>query len=314
MIQTYRASRVSHFQTYSVVSHQQLLHDVLKNMQMSIAAHPQQTIDICKAPCSGYHVGWIALQCLDLISGLSSERAWIAQDLRRLHATHPLQNCLIVGSADFGILSILHEALGAAIQDIEVTVSDRCHTPLELCQKYASHFGFRIHVQQGDLLDMDCSRRYDLIIGHSILSFLNPSMHAKWVAQLGSCLARQGVLILYQSIRVGYDDHILQYDRAEIVSLIAHAQILVQTGGEREGLLTMAEASDIVEAFCAAKKTFALTSSSDIENAFRQAQLTVESHMMLDSKTSNHKEATPRTHFQKFAFMGSPVKLNSGSL
>lgn len=254
---------------------------------------------LCGNTCLGYHRGWMLLQHLGLISGLANERGYIVESIRELDCRRPLDRVLIAGSADFGLLSVLHEALGEGIARPVIVIADRCDTPLDLCLRYADRMGFQVQVDRRDLLEDPVPGAFDLVMMHSLLSFCPPERRSMLLAALGAPLAPGGTLLAYQSIRPSPSPVVLAYSDEEVEALVGRAR------DAQAGL-----PADLVEAhvraFCRAKTTVSVESVESVSAAIAAAGLVqTDCRLMLDSAHSRHKAATPRSHFLKYEFRAS---------
>ena len=249
-----------------------------------------------------YHAGWIALQALGLISGLALERKHMVADLRATASKRMLGDILIAGCADFGLLSVVHQALGAAIGSTRITVVDRCAYPLRLCQQYAQSAGFAINTLQADLCDLADNPVHDMVLGHSILSFFSTAQRGHLTRRLVSQLNPTGVLALYQSIRPGQPHAVLAYSTAETQNLCDEAVAAVPHHPElcRVGLDRW---RDMVAAFCDAKHTFAVASAEETAALLQTYGLQVLVKPMFDSTHTTHRAATPQSAYKKVVFL-----------
>jgi hypothetical protein len=256
----------------------------------------------CAGDCVGYHRGWLLLQHLGLISGLSSERGFIVEAIRAVAAQRPVRTVQIAGCADFGLLSVLHEALGDAIDDVSITVRDRCDTPLALCRLYAAHGGFDIACEQGDLMSGPASGRVDLVLAHSLLSFCTAQERGRLLARLAAQLTADGTLLLYQSVRPSAASALLAYGEAETAAMVGRA---LDEGRDRIAAAqwSRAEVEGFVRGFCDAKKTWAVPSAASvIADAEAQGLVLRGCRLLLDSASSSHRAATPAMRHLKYEF------------
>ena len=251
----------------------------------------------CGSDCAGYHRGWMLLQHLGLISGLSSERGFIVEAIRGLARQRPLRAVLIAGCADFGLLSVLHEALGDATQQVRVIVRDRCETPLALCRSYAQAMGFEIHTERQDLVSAPANGAHDLVLMHSLLSFCAPAERGDLLARLASQLGKAGTLLAYQSIRPAPAATPLAYDDDEVSSMVMRAVL------EGDPEIDAAQITRFVQAFCQAKKTMSVPSiASVVADAETRGLMLLACRLLFDSASSSHRAATPASHHLKYEF------------
>ena len=257
----------------------------------------------CDPVCRGYHTGWLVLQSLQIISGLSYEREEMVRNLRRRHAARPISSLLIAGSADFGILSVVHEALGSDITTTPVAILDRCQTPLVLCELYSQRMGFAVETVKADLMYWSEPRQFDVILGHSILSFIAPEQRRAFIASLASHLALEGTLMIYQSIRPALGNAPLKFGPEETQQWIEAARKAWETAGERFSWLRKELLENVVAEFCGAKHTHAVASTSELAAIFRDAGLKSELRKLFDSST-RHRAATPSSVYENYVICG----------
>ncbi|NHZ41985.1 hypothetical protein [Massilia aquatica] len=256
---------------------------------------------------SAYHSGWVVLQLLGVISGLSSERAQIVRHLRQLARARPLASVCIAGSADCGLLSVLHEALGDGIAALEVRIADRSPVPLALCRRYAGAMGFALTPELSDLrLAADAAApRADLVLAHSLLSFIAPGERAALFGQLAARLAPSGSLLLYQSVRAQHGPAPLAYAPEQVERMVGASLAAQRTPALRLALLGEPELEHIVRAFCAAKVTHAVASSEELAAAARAAGLDpVRCERLSARALEGHRPATPDSRYVKWMVQG----------
>lgn len=281
---------------YSPRRHAEIIAEVSSALTSSgAAAHLR-----CQGACLGYHRGWVLLQRLGLISGLASERGFMVAAIRALSAERPLGSVLIACCADFGLLSVVHEALGAAIAATRIMVLDRCETPLGLNHDYAARLGFEIECRQCDLLRDPPPSSFDLVLMHSLLSFCPPEDRGMLMAGLAAPLAGVGAMLVYQSIRPALGSMILAYGEDEIAALVRRARMHC---GEAAAVIGLSEdeIADHIRAFCRAKTTFAVPSLASIVKEAESRGLAVRhSRLLFDSRSSAHRAATPDSYYLKY--------------
>lgn len=260
----------------------------------------------CEGSCLGYHRGWVLLQHLGIISGLSSERRYIVDAIREVSAQKPIKSVLVAGCADFGLLSVVHEALANEIASVQITAIDRCETPLRLCRLYAERMDFEVSCRSCDLLLDSPPGGFDLVLMHSLMSFCPPDARGRLMEKLAASLAPFGVLLCYQSIRPGVTPVTLAYEEAEIAALIHRMESECSAIIAAAGLLEHVVA-DHIRAFCHAKKTVSVPSLAGLVGDAEAHGLTVRScRLLFDSRSSGHRAATPESYYLKYQLKLQP--------
>jgi len=293
-------------QPYSRAAHQDLLREA--TLSLTRAASPAGcSLLRCEGTCEGYHRGWVLLQYLGLISGLALERDCIVPSLAARLREKQARKILIAGCADFGILSMLHEAAREAVSNLHIEVVDLCETPLALCDLYAAKMGFQLSTMRANVVDEELELgRYDLIITHSLLSFVQPASRPALLTRLGSLLCETGTLLVYQSIREGPTPSPLHYEDAEIVAIIRRAS--TESADKLDAIeMPIEMAASYIEAFCRAKQTYSVTGIEAIIADAAGALVPDSIRETLDSRTATHIPATTRSHFSKVEIAFSPT-------
>lgn len=147
--------------------------------------------------CRNYHVTTPALRALG-ISGIGVEFAWDSQFDVLLRAIHGRTSVrwLAAGAADAGVPALIR-SLADATPGVahDVTVVDRCETPLALCRAYAEGEGMPIEAIHGDLRDFRRDRAFDVVLMHFTTIFFAEDEVAPFLQHVGTWLAPGGILV-----------------------------------------------------------------------------------------------------------------------
>jgi hypothetical protein len=153
--------------------------------------------------CAWYHGSWQTLRLLGVVSTLTHQAEYYIAALRPLIASGDFKRVFLSGSADYGLLSVIFDAFEQQGVRPEVTVVDRCSTPLRLCEWYAGRYGYAIETHQSDLGDFRAERPYDLVCVHSLLSCIPSERHADIVKTWRSLLRPGGIVMMANTIYPG---------------------------------------------------------------------------------------------------------------
>ena len=77
----------------------------------------------------------------------------------------------------------------------QITIADRCATPLASCQSFALAQQFTIETWQVNLLQLDSANRFDAVIVHGLLPFFDADEQKLLIANLSQCLRPGGYFI-----------------------------------------------------------------------------------------------------------------------
>lgn len=161
----------------------------------------QEAFDIarsCCGSCRAYHGIWPYLRLTGRKRGVDADREVLVPLLARMIAGGA-RRILLAGSADPGVLSLVLDA-GGAHQPLAITVVDLCATPLATCRSFAARRGFAIQTQQGCLSEMTFDADYDVVVAHSVLSFIAPSLLPAVGEAVGRALVPGGRLVVTTSL------------------------------------------------------------------------------------------------------------------
>jgi SAM-dependent methyltransferase len=134
--------------------------------------------------CGPYHGLVQYLRLLGIVASPQRHGYFYREALvEQARSRSPLR-VLIAGAADASMLIHVLEACAAA----EVTVIDRCATPLVVCDWYGRDRGVAVRTVQSDVAGFHDGDRYDLICTESLLTLIHPDdrpdVMANWRALL----------------------------------------------------------------------------------------------------------------------------------
>lgn len=145
--------------------------------------------------CDWYHGAWQYLRLMDLVSTPTWHGSFyseaLAAELKRSDA-RPTR-VLITGTADYSVYSYVVAAAERANHPVEVTVLDRCPTPLFACRWYAKQRGRQVETLTVDLLDHSVlgGRKFDVITTDAFLTRF-PATTRSEVLERWHCLLDDG--------------------------------------------------------------------------------------------------------------------------
>lgn len=145
--------------------------------------------------CCTYHAIWPYLRMAGAVGGVEADEPFlqpILADLFRQDRTR----ILLAGSADSGVTAMVHRACVKFHHMAQLTVVDRCMTPLVACQTYGHMQGLDVSVLHADLRKTDLPSKFDLIIGHSVLPLIPPDDRRALLAALAQKLTANGRMLL----------------------------------------------------------------------------------------------------------------------
>ena len=164
---------------------------------------------LCRT-CRPYHMLWPYMRLGGQIGGVEADEPTLGPILGRLLAGAS-RHVVLAGSADSGVLAMVHRAALAGGVPHRYTVVDRCATPLHACREFADRFGLDVATRVGDLRGFGPELAADLIIGHSVMPFFGEEDRGPVLQALRSALAPGGRLVT--TVRITSPDRDKEHSR-----------------------------------------------------------------------------------------------------
>ena len=169
----------------------------------------QRAPDLCqKAPAGGESCAWIHgfwqyLRLLGLASTPSLHVTFFPEVLARLDGDRKAPRVLISGAADYSMLALVQGAYRESDMRPDITIVDRCETPLMLNRWFAERAASGITMRHSDILDYSETQPFDVVCTHSFLSEFPrdrwPVLLAKW----RDLLRPGGIAVTINRVRPG---------------------------------------------------------------------------------------------------------------
>lgn len=163
---------------------------------------------VCES-CSDLHALWPYIRLSRSSTGVETEASTLEMALRNL-ISGGRRNILIAGSADTGLFALVARA--AADYSVNIVILDICETPLELCRQLAAQWSTSIVTLKQDLLELNVSEQFDLVLVHGTLHFIASQERLNALIRIRNALRPDGSLVLLfntsKSSAVEIDDKI----------------------------------------------------------------------------------------------------------
>ncbi len=213
---------------------------------------------LCPDDCRAYHGMWQYFRLVGLIGTVGGDGRFLLDTFERL-AVDGIDRVLIAGSADYGLLAHLLSAYRLAGRVPDVTVLDRCETPLALNRWYAEREGLGIRTVRADIHEYAADIPFDLVCTHSFLAVLEPARRPSAVRAWHAALRPGGWLVTTARVRHGAPDTPLRFPETEIAAFRARALALSRDWSGRLAL-TPDEIADAAEHYARTKRSYAFHS------------------------------------------------------
>lgn len=145
------------------------------------------SVDGHSRSCAWYHGIWPYLRLLGITASPQRHERFFFTTLRSMAGTGQFGRVLISGTADHAMAAHIVRAFRAEGAGVDLTVLDRCPTPIELCRWYGSQVGVAVEGVAGDIFAVAVDGKaleHDVICTHSFLSQFaardRPELLARW--------------------------------------------------------------------------------------------------------------------------------------
>ena len=161
--------------------------------------------------CAWYHGIWQYLRMLDIVSAPREHGRFFSRTLEALAGDGGYGRVLVSGTADYSMYAQILHAYRKENASCDVTVVDRCETPLFLCRWYAERQGAEVHTKAFNILDFDAAQTFDVICTHSFLGFFDPTERRRLMAKWHNLLRPGGKVVTIHRIRPASSGKLMRF-------------------------------------------------------------------------------------------------------
>jgi hypothetical protein len=148
--------------------------------------------------CTDYHRMWSMVRLLESDGALPEGSAFFDAELPKV-ARDGTARIILSGGADTGLMTLAVNACGRAGITPEITMIDRCATPLQQCSLFARQIGVTFQPIQGTLDKLDVAPA-DAILAHSFMPFLPRELWGDLFANWSRNLRHGGRVLMSQRL------------------------------------------------------------------------------------------------------------------
>lgn len=180
--------------------------------------------------CGDYHGFWPYMRLMGMGKTLSGQSLLYRRALREEAWRHPrngqqpVVSVLVSGCADYSALAHVVAAFQGAPAVADITVLDRCDTPLLLSRWYATREKVDIRTLNLDILDHTESGAYDLILTSSFFGYFDERSRPLLFARYRDLLRPGGRLIFANRLRDGHPGQAWGFTAEQIDAFAALAR------------------------------------------------------------------------------------------
>jgi SAM-dependent methyltransferase len=162
----------------------------------------------------------------------------------------------------------------------DVTVIDRCPTPLELCRWYAEREQVRIVTAVADATEFEDPDRFDVICTDSLLTLLPAEVRARALRRWRALLRPDGVIVT--TARISAREYATDVSREARIA--AFAELVRERAMELQDSLDIDPDELAAEAleYGTSVPVYPIASRDELEHAFADAELTLDVLEVLD--------------------------------
>lgn len=153
--------------------------------------------------CAWLHGSHQYLLLLGLAATPVRNLAFYRQEIQRAACESGARRILIAGCCDYMMLAIVLDAYGALGIVPDITVVDRCNTPLYLCRWYADLQGHAVTTLQSSFLTYEPDEPFDLVSTDGLISNFWPELRADLVSAWHKVLKPGGFVVTTNNIQPG---------------------------------------------------------------------------------------------------------------
>jgi SAM-dependent methyltransferase len=245
------------------------------------------------AGCEWYHRLWPTLRLIGSISGARGDQEFFQASLGAAATQGDIERILITGAADYAILEQLDMAFCSRTSPPRVTVVDRCETPLILNRWFADRSGLPLEGEAGDILRFDSPEHFDLILTHSIFSFIPAARHDDLVARWRALLRPGGLVVTSQVVRPGYaGPDVRVFSEREVDQFVDK---VLRDAAPLAGQLpmSMTELAGMAREFARHKTSHILRDSHALEQSFLRHGFAVDDIALINRAELGYRAASP---------------------
>lgn len=227
--------------------------------------------DATGSSCTSYHGLWQYLRLMKLGKTLGGHAGQYFQAMAHVSGQWDEQpgtaprRILISGCADYSMLAHVLHVFQRAGSPIQITVLDRCPTPLKLNGWYAQRAGTSVELVCSDILQHQPGDGYDLIVTSSFLGYFKPETRPGLFERYADMLRSGGRLIFSnrlrpdpETIQVEFTDAQSEAFATKVTQLSDHLPVTAP--------LSQADAYKTALAYAANLRTFPVNAAETIQH------------------------------------------------
>lgn len=211
--------------------------------------------------CGALHGIWPELRRLGLAADPARHGDFYARELGERAARGDSPRVLVAGCADWGMLEVAAAAYLSHGARLDVTVVDRCPTPVLLCAWFGAEIALPVRTGVAELSGYRDADRFDLICSHSLLTYPPLEARRRLVANWHALLRPGGAVVTVS--RLSTETHQRNPQRAH-----QFGELVFQRAGELGRIGDGAELRARAERFALAQVAHPVGTAADLRALF----------------------------------------------
>ena len=151
--------------------------------------------------CAWYHGFWQFLRAMGLAKTSGGQAAFLVDTLRSLIRSQAARRVLVSGSADYSMPAHVLFAFASENAPVDLTVLDRCETPLYLSRWYGERVQRPIATVRSDILAYRAATPFDVVLTNSFFGNFDTASRPRLVAAWRQVVRPGGTVLFTNRLR-----------------------------------------------------------------------------------------------------------------
>ena len=229
--------------------------------------------DVCE-DCAWYHGFWPLIRALGFGTVPEDHAEFYCEGAREAVRAGSINRVLVCGAADASMPLLMHRIFQSLGSSPEITVLDRCKTPLTLCRAAFGGEAISLKTLHSAVLDAQVTRPFDLIVTHSFLGYFSEGERQALLARWARWLRPRGRVLTVNRVR-HTSAQFVGFSEAEAISFVERIVAGVNAK-PRVTELSEADLHRLARDYAKRFRIRPLTSIEDVVDQCRAAGLTAE--------------------------------------
>jgi len=248
----------------------------MKNMDHLLRESAPLALWESKKSCDGcgwYHGTWQYLRILGAVSPPYLQEEFYREVIEQLARSGDFRRVCISGSADYAMLDLVLGVWNAAGKTPEITVVDRCPTPLFLNRWYAERKAVKIRTICRNMLEYRDIERFDLICTHAFFGNFDPEQRKTVIRNWQGLLRPGGRVVTTNRIRATETKR-LGFSRQQAADFVAGVRRARQRANGLD--LSEGELAELARAYADNYGSYPVSSAGHIHDLFMSEGFVLE--------------------------------------